>query len=122
MGKKDHFKQWLEQVDRELASRCGLVCETTFLGGYSSAENCFSGWCRGANVTKATNVDGEVVDVTGMDAKEVCRQLSEGELFISLGDFLYNSADADIEIFDFDASGRMFKNLERIFENLSDDT
>ena len=68
---------------------------------------CFSGWVRGADVTKATrdtDTGTESVDVSDMPAEELARKLKAGELFISLGDHLYDADDNEIEMFDFTAS------------------
>ena len=65
----------------------------------------FQGWVRGADVTDATNAQGEKVDVSNMDAKELAEKLEKGELFISLGDHLYDNKDSEIEIFDFEECG-----------------
>lgn len=62
----------------------------------------FRGYCR-ADVSEATNVNGETVDVTEMAAESLCEALEKGELFISLGDHLYSSGKNEIEIFDFEA-------------------
>lgn len=66
---------------------------------------CFSGWVRGAAVTKITTAAGNEQDVTGEDAESVAKNLEAGEYFISLGDYLYdNSHKCEIELFDFDES------------------
>lgn len=66
---------------------------------------CFSGWVRGASVTTATDKDGNLLDVSGMPAKELVQKLKDGVLFISLGDYLYNNnSDVDIEMFDWSES------------------
>ena len=66
---------------------------------------CFQGWIRGASVDTATNAAGEEVDVSGMTSEELAEKLANGELFISLGKFLYERReDASIEMFDFDAT------------------
>jgi hypothetical protein len=62
---------------------------------------CFSGWLRGADIKKATDQNGKTIDVVGMPADELAKKLNAGELFISLGDHLYNSNDSEIEMFDF---------------------
>lgn len=62
----------------------------------------FSGWVVGADVTKATDAEGKSVDVSRMTAEELARRLNAGELFISLGNYLYdNSRRTEIELFDF---------------------
>lgn len=61
----------------------------------------FQGWVRGAEVTEATDVEGETVDVSAMDADTLAKKLQAGELFISLGDYLYESRKNEIEMFDF---------------------
>ena len=64
---------------------------------------CFSGWVRGAEVSKATDINGEAVDVSEMPAKELVEKLSTGKLFVTLGDYLYdNHREAEIEIFDYE--------------------
>ena len=66
---------------------------------------CFSGWVRGADIDWATNVNGEKVCVANLPAEELARKLEAGELFVSLGDYLYNSNDdAEIQLFDFEAT------------------
>ena len=65
----------------------------------------FSGWVRGANITKATNDKGKSVNVSKMSAKTLAKKLETGKLFISLGDYLYESSkETEIEINDFAAS------------------
>jgi len=66
---------------------------------------CFSGWVRGAEVETATDDKGKSVDVSKMDASELARKLSKGELFISLGDYLYDNHSNEIEMFDFEKNG-----------------
>lgn len=61
----------------------------------------FHGSLQGVIITDATNVDGDKVDVRGMSAPELCRKLEAGELFISLGNHLYDSDDAEIVMEDF---------------------
>lgn len=62
----------------------------------------FRGWVSRANVTEATNIDGETVDVSEMPATDLAAKLEAGELFISLGDHLYSSGDSEIIMDDFD--------------------
>lgn len=62
---------------------------------------CFSGYCVGVEASKATDGEGNNVDVSKMDATELANKLTKGELFISLGDYLYESRKNEIEIFDF---------------------
>lgn len=62
----------------------------------------FSGWVSGANITQASDVEGNWVDVSEMSEAELVKKLANGELFISLGDHLYDSLDREIEIFDFE--------------------
>ena len=63
----------------------------------------FSGWVVGADVTAATDAQGNEVDVTCMTGEELARRLNTGGLFISLGDHLYdNSRKAEIELSDFE--------------------
>ena len=62
---------------------------------------CFSGWLRGADITTATNSAGEKVDVSKMKSSELAEMLNNGLLTIALGDYLYQSQDAEIEMFDF---------------------
>ena len=52
----------------------------------------FHGSLQGANVTQANNVNGEAVDVREMPAHELAEKLENGDLFISLGDYLYSGA------------------------------
>ena len=59
----------------------------------------FQGWVRGANITSATNVKGETIDVTNMP--DLIEKLNKGELFVSLADALEDNKDSEIEIFDF---------------------
>jgi len=65
---------------------------------------CFSGFCQGAEVSECTDMEGNTVDVSKMDATELASKLDKGELFISLGDYLYESRKNEIEIFDFEES------------------
>ena len=62
---------------------------------------CFSGWMRGVELTKATDNDGKIIDVSQMDAKQLTKDLQEGNLFVSLADLLANvdCDDDNIEIF-----------------------
>ena len=64
---------------------------------------CFSGWVRGVEVSKASNDNGEAVDVSNMEADELARKVEKGELFISLGDHLYEGDDEEVCLFDFEA-------------------
>jgi hypothetical protein len=64
---------------------------------------CFSGWVRGAHVSKATTPEGVEIDVSGLTSAELVSRLSKGELAISLADHLYES-DAEIEIFDYEGA------------------
>lgn len=65
---------------------------------------CFSGWVRGANISKATDVEGNTVDVSTMEAGELAMKLEHGKLFISLGDYLYESHKNEVELTDFEAT------------------
>jgi hypothetical protein len=65
---------------------------------------CFSGYVRGANVTEVTDANGKQVSVSDLDAKTLAKKLESGELFISLGDHLYENRKGEIELFDFDES------------------
>ena len=63
---------------------------------------CFQGFVRGAEVSTATNTEGEKVDVSGMTSTELANKLEAGDLFLSLGDYLYDDhKEASIEIHDF---------------------
>jgi len=62
---------------------------------------CFQGHINGVEVTKASDVEGKQVDVSNMDADKLCRKLNDGELFISLGDYLYKNNNEEIELYDF---------------------
>jgi len=67
---------------------------------------CFQGHITLANVRTATDSRGEPVDVSSMDPHALAEKLEQGELFISLGDYLYDdSKDAHIELFDFEGEG-----------------
>lgn len=68
----------------------------------------FSGWIRGANVTEATDINSKRVDVSQMSPVELCGKLRRGELFISLGDFLYENTKADIEMTDYDPEDGLY--------------
>lgn len=63
---------------------------------------CFQGWVRGAKITIATNIKSEKIDVSKIDEEKLAKKLTDGELFISLGDYLYDNKEAEIEIFDFE--------------------
>lgn len=65
---------------------------------------CFSGWVRGAEIETATDCEGKKVDVSNMDSSVLASKLEKGELFISLGDYLYDNRENEIEIFDFEES------------------
>jgi len=62
----------------------------------------FQGNVRGATITQATGVKGNPVDVRQMPAPTLERLLNAGELFITLGDHLYENDEAEIEISDFE--------------------
>jgi hypothetical protein len=64
----------------------------------------FRGFVRGANITEATNPDGEKVDVSKMSGTELQNRLNDGELSISLGDHLYESRKNEIEMTDYEAT------------------
>lgn len=61
----------------------------------------FEGYAR-TTVDVATDPQGNVVDVSTMSAKELCEKLEDGDLFISLGDHIYNSRKSEISITDFE--------------------
>jgi hypothetical protein len=65
---------------------------------------CFSGFCQGVKVSECTDINGNKVNVSEWDSFELVSQLEKGELFISLGDYLYESRKNEIEIFDFEES------------------
>ena len=66
---------------------------------------CFQGWLRGAIITEAAETaTGNKVDVREMSAHELTQKLDSGELCISLGEHLYESRKAEIEMFDFNVS------------------
>lgn len=66
---------------------------------------CFSGFIRGANIQKASNVQGKEVDVSKMTGEELAKKLENGDLFISLGDYLYNNhQNSEVEISEFEES------------------
>ena len=65
----------------------------------------FSGWVTEAEITKATDTEGKEVDVSCLAGEELAHRLNAGELFISLGDYLYgNSRKTEIELFDFEGA------------------
>ena len=61
----------------------------------------FQGSLKGVIVTDASDSNGDKVDVREMSAPELCRKLEAGELFISLGNHLYDSDGAEIIMEDF---------------------
>lgn len=65
---------------------------------------CFQGYVRGAEVEKATNINGKEVNVSKMKAETLVKKLTNGELFISLGDYLYDSHKNECELHDFEPS------------------
>lgn len=65
---------------------------------------CFQGYVLGASVDKATDVNGKEVDVSKMNAKTLADKLEKGELFISLGDHLYEGRKNECKLHDFQAS------------------
>lgn len=65
---------------------------------------CFSGWVRGAEITQATNSEGQTVDVSQMPTTELVQKLEAGELTVSLGDHLYASRKNEVEMFDWTPS------------------
>jgi hypothetical protein len=62
----------------------------------------FRGWVSRADIIKASDVNGKEIDVSQMKTDELEKKLNSGELFISLGDHLYSSGDAEIEMVDFE--------------------
>jgi hypothetical protein len=65
---------------------------------------CFQGWLRGAEINNVTvTATGEYLDVSECNAEEITNKLAAGEWTIALGDHLYDSDDAEIEVFDFTA-------------------
>jgi hypothetical protein len=63
----------------------------------------FRGHVNGALVTEATDESGNIVDVSKMSPTLLTLKLNSGALFISLGDHLYESDDAEICLEDFQA-------------------
>jgi hypothetical protein len=61
----------------------------------------FQGVVRGARIRKATDQNGEQVNVVGWSDKRLAKALNAGKLFISLGDYLYGNRKNEIEMFDF---------------------
>jgi hypothetical protein len=74
---------------------------------------CFQGWVNGANIIEATDVDGKKVNVSKMNPEELADKLNKGELFISLGDYLYSNRKSNIEMFDFDCELELKDLLKR---------
>lgn len=66
-----------------------------------SIDFCFQGWVRGAQVEKATDKSGQEVDVSHLTSQELADKLTQGEIYISLGDYLYDNHKAEIEIHDY---------------------
>lgn len=65
----------------------------------------FSGWVRGADVTKVTVVETLTdLDVSDKSASEIIEQIRSGVWSISLGDYLYENKDSEIEVSDFEES------------------
>ncbi len=65
----------------------------------------FQGYVRGANIQHAVNAQGVKVDVSQMDAPTLAEKLEWGQLFIALGDFLYdNNYTSEIELLNFEPS------------------
>ena len=62
-------------------------------------------------ISEAFDVDGKTVDVTKLTSKELAEKLDVGELLIPLGDHLYDSGTAEIEIFDFDEHFKLLRPL-----------
>jgi len=70
-----------------------------------SVSFAFSGWVVGADVTTATDTQGDEVDVSHMTGEDLACRLDAGGLFISLGNYLYdNSRKTEIELFDFEGA------------------
>ena len=66
---------------------------------------CFSGWLRGVEVNKASDVQGQVVDVSEMPTDELVRKLKAGELFVSLGELLDEcNRGEEIELSEFEVN------------------
>lgn len=64
----------------------------------------FCGWVRGANVETGSEPNGKDVDVSKLSSAEIVDMLNSGKLSICLGDHLYDSDDAEIEISDYEIS------------------
>lgn len=66
---------------------------------------CFSGWLRGVEVKQASDVQGQVVDVSEMPTDELVRKLKAGELFVSLGELLDEcNRGEEIELSEFEVN------------------
>ncbi len=65
----------------------------------------FQGVVRGARIRKASDQNGKEVNVIGWSDKRLAKALDTGKLFISLGDYLYEGSDNEIELSDFTATG-----------------
>ena len=69
----------------------------------SSISFTFSGYITSADIKNATDINGNLVDVEDMSDKELVKKLQNGDLFISLGNYLYeNHRRAEIKISDFE--------------------
>ncbi len=62
----------------------------------------FHGSITGANITEATEVaTGKTIDVRRMSGTELEQKLWDGELAISLGDYLYENRKNEVILEDF---------------------
>lgn len=61
----------------------------------------FSGWVGDVEVNSVTDSNGKKVDVSRLSAQNLTKKLKDGKYFISLGDYLYEGKNSEIEIFDF---------------------
>lgn len=63
----------------------------------------FSGWIRDAEINEVTvTATGKKKDVTHILQEELVKNLRNGTWSIALGDYLYNSKEADIDLTDFE--------------------
>lgn len=82
----------------------GPLTYTELIPNMPKVDFNFSGWVRNAEVTTATNIHGNTVDVSKMNSDELAKKLEKGELSISLKDYL-NKTEEDVEVFDFEGAG-----------------
>ena len=85
------------------ALMCSLPVESAPAPVGPRIDLCFSGHLRGVRIDHIDSPQGDEIDTKKWSAEKVVEALKEGHT-VALGDILYQNANADIELFDFDVS------------------